>query len=75
DPIKRLKKYMLAKDFWDEQQESQLMQEVTAEVEKAVEYFNQLPMPSPESMFDYLYETLPEAYQSQRAAVIKGENQ
>ncbi|MCS5712390.1 pyruvate dehydrogenase (acetyl-transferring) E1 component subunit alpha [Candidatus Berkiella aquae] len=75
DPIKRLKQYMLTKDFWDEQQEAQLMQEITAEVEKAVEHFNQIPMPSPESMFDYLYETLPEAYQSQRAAVMKGENQ
>lgn len=75
DPIKRLKRYLLTNGIWDEQQEQQLIKEITAEVEAAVENFNQTPMPPPESMFDYLYETLPEAYAAQRAAVIKGDNQ
>ncbi len=73
DPIKRLQQYMMKQGFWNEQQEQQLLKDLTAEVEEAVENFNQAPLPTPESMFDYLYETLPEAYQAQRAAVMKGE--
>lgn len=75
DPIKRLKKYMTTNGLWDENKEQQLIKELTAEVEKAVEAFNDIAMPSPESMFDHLYETLPEAYQEQRASVMKGDKE
>jgi len=35
-------------------------------VEEAAESYLALPDPDPSSMFDYLYETLPDAYVSQR---------
>ncbi|MGE3319743.1 MAG: pyruvate dehydrogenase (acetyl-transferring) E1 component subunit alpha [Candidatus Berkiella sp.] len=73
DPVKRLKKYLIAKELWDEAKEQALLKDLTAEIEKAVENFTNIPMPAPESMFDYLYETLPEAYIDQRNAVIKGD--
>lgn len=73
DPAKRMKKYLIANGLWDENQEQVLVKELTAQVEQAVDNFNNIPMPAPESMFDYLYETLPEVYQQQRASVIKGD--
>lgn len=75
DPIKRLKKYMMANRVWDEDKEQQLIKELTMEVEQAVVAFDNIPMPSPESMFDHLYETLPEVYAAQRASVIKGDKE
>jgi pyruvate dehydrogenase E1 component alpha subunit len=74
DPILRLRKYMEHLQMWDQTQELSLIETLSAQVNAAVERFNSYPLPAPESMFDFLYETLPVAYQAQRAA-IKGEKQ
>lgn len=73
DPIVRLKAFMIAQQYWDETQEVALQAEIQAEVEAAVTRFLQLAPPSVESMFDYLYEQLPEQYQAQRDAVVGGD--
>lgn len=73
DPVKRLKKYLMSKGWWDETKEQALLKDLTTEVEKAVENFNNIPMPLPQAMFDHLYETLPQAYVEQRNAVMKGD--
>lgn len=73
DPARRMKKYLVNNGLWDENKEQALVKELIAEVEQAVENFNNIAMPAPESMFDYLYETLPEIYLAQRASVIKGD--
>lgn len=74
DPIMRLKQYMIAQNFWDESQDIALTTQIQAEVETAVTQFLQIAPPKPESMFDYLYEQLPEQYQAQRGSVISGSN-
>ncbi|MFI4937233.1 MAG: pyruvate dehydrogenase (acetyl-transferring) E1 component subunit alpha [Candidatus Berkiellales bacterium] len=72
DPIDRLKHYVMANHFWDASQEKTLHQEIMQKVDVAVKNFENSASPAPESMFDYLYETLPEVYESQRLALKKG---
>lgn len=72
DPIMRLKNYMVATHLWDQQKEDNLQKELSKEVEEAVARFDNFSAPAPESMFDYLYETLPEIYQEQREKVKRG---
>lgn len=71
DPVMRLRNYMVAQHFWDENQEKALLEELGNEVNQAVERFQSIPQPEPSSMFDYLYETLPSALQEQRAQVLE----
>lgn len=72
DPIARLKTYMKKADIWDDNKDNALIETLTLEVNNAVERFVNIPMPSPESMFDYLYETLPTALHAQRDSVKNG---
>jgi 2-oxoisovalerate dehydrogenase E1 component alpha subunit len=73
DPILRLKNYLLDMRFWDEEKEAALVEESMTKINAAVENFLNIPNPLPETMFDYLYETLPNAYHAQREAVKKGD--
>lgn len=73
DPIMRLKLYMENAQWWDATQEQNLLQTGTKEVEEAVNRFENTPHPAPETMFDFLYATLPSAYVAQREALKKGE--
>lgn len=66
DPILRLKRYLMAQNVWDEQHENSLQESASLEVQANVtEYSNTKPLPL-ESMFDFLYEKLPDALISQR---------
>lgn len=66
EPIARLRRYLENIGAWSQEQQSNLDAECAQEVDKAVqEYLTVTPQPL-ESMFDYLYATLPEAYQEQR---------
>jgi len=66
EPIARLRKYLESIGAWTEQQQVELDAECATEVDKAVqEYLTAEPQPL-ESMFDYLYAELPEAYAAQR---------
>lgn len=69
DPLIRLKKYMENHQLWNTTQEEALTETLQKEVNDATERFINTPPQPPESMFDFLYETLPQAYQSQRQAV------
>ncbi|MDR3490780.1 MAG: pyruvate dehydrogenase (acetyl-transferring) E1 component subunit alpha [Gammaproteobacteria bacterium] len=69
EPIERLKKYLMNTNAWTEEQEHALHKECASDVEKIVhEYINAVPQ-APESMFDHLYETLPDIYAEQREHV------
>ncbi len=71
DPIDRLRKYLVQSCGWSEQQEKTLREACSAEVEAAVQaYLATAPM-APESMFDYLYATLPKAFEAQREELIR----
>lgn len=72
DPVLRFKNYLMAIGEWDEERDQVMQQELTDEVNAAADNYLNAPQPKPESMFDYLYEKLPEAYQSQRDEVIGG---
>lgn len=66
EPIIRLRRYLEKLGKWDDKREEALQAECAQEVDKAVqEYLNLSPQPL-ESMFDYLYATLPHAYEEQR---------
>lgn len=72
DPIKRLRTYLERSGHWTAQDEEALTAECTAEIEAAVKEYLAIPSPVPESMFDFLYETLPAAYAEQRALSKRG---
>ena len=62
----RLRRYLETIRVWSEQQEEELQAECAVEVDAAVkEYLTIAPQPL-ESMFDYLYATLPTIYTAQR---------
>jgi pyruvate dehydrogenase E1 component alpha subunit len=66
EPIIRLRNYLENIHAWSFEAEERCQAECVAEVDKVVEaYLNTTPAP-PESMFDYLYATLPNAYTAQR---------
>lgn len=66
DPLTRLSRYLTHINAWDETQEQQLQKEASAEVLAAVQEYEKFPKRTPASMFDHLYESLPEAYHAQR---------
>lgn len=70
EPIERLRRYLEKIGAWDTQKEENLQTECSKEVEKIVErYLSTEPQPL-ESIFDYLYETLPGIYHEQRELLL-----
>lgn len=66
EPITRLRRYLEKLNLWSEDKEQALLAECAKDVDIAVnEYLSTPPQPL-ESMFDYLYATLPDAYKAQR---------
>ena len=75
DPIARLNTWMCEAGFWSDQQEQVLQDELAGEVEQAVkQYLAAVPQPA-DSMFDYLYETLPAAFQAQRDEAVAAQSE
>ncbi len=71
DPIKRLHDYLVKSGEWTAQKEQALNAECAQQIEQGVKEYLATPPPPPESMFDYLYETMPASLASQREAAIK----
>jgi pyruvate dehydrogenase E1 component alpha subunit len=67
EPIKRLRKYLLNIKEWGEAKELKLIQKVNTEIETAVASYLSQPQQSPESMFEFLYEVIPESLHDQYA--------
>jgi pyruvate dehydrogenase E1 component alpha subunit len=65
DPIRRLKSYLTQINVWDESKEAEHLERCSEAVEAAVQRYLQIAPQSPESAFEHLYETLPEAYLDQ----------
>jgi 2-oxoisovalerate dehydrogenase E1 component alpha subunit len=66
EPVMRLRRYLETLGAWNEQQEEALQGECSAEVDVAVKDYLNTPPQALESMFDYLYATLPRIYAEQR---------
>ena len=69
EPNIRLKKYLEELKVWTVEHENALQKACNADVEKEVEDYLKTKPQKLESMFDYLYENLPKAYQNQRDLV------
>jgi len=71
EPITRLRRYLENIQVWSIQQEEELQKKCETEVENIVADYLSVPPQAPESMFDYLYATLPVAYKEQREELKK----
>ncbi|CAN5238959.1 pyruvate dehydrogenase (acetyl-transferring) E1 component subunit alpha [soil metagenome] len=66
EPLGRLRTYLKELGIWDDSKEEALIDNCNAKVETAVQEYLNTPKPPVESMFDYMYETLPEPMEPQR---------
>lgn len=73
EPVARLKKYLVRQGMWDEEKESALETECAQRVEEAVNTYLDTPLQNIESLFEYMYETMPHDLKAQ-AASIKGKD-
>lgn len=71
EPLIRLRKFITDQGYWDENKEAVLLDECAKRVEQSVEKYLGTPKAPPEHMFDYMYETLPEALEEQREIGIR----
>jgi pyruvate dehydrogenase E1 component alpha subunit len=69
EPIARLKQYMTAQGFWDEQKEQTLQKECAQAVDAAVDVYLNTPPQPVHSIFDYMYESLPHDLAQQRRSL------
>jgi pyruvate dehydrogenase E1 component alpha subunit len=70
EPLIRIRKYLIESGAWDKDKEEALLRECAAEVDKAVEEYLATPVQATETMFDFMYEELPEAMQEQKETAI-----
>ena len=70
EPLKRLQSYLNKTGCWSEADEQELLASCNDEIEQAVDQYLNTPPQPPQSMFDYLYQTLPAALEEQRESVI-----
>ncbi len=71
EPIKRLRQYLNSNTLWDEDKEQAWLSECTAKVEEQVQaYLDTAPQP-PESLFDFMFESLPHDLAEQRENFTK----
>lgn len=71
DPILRLRIYMVNKGIWNDEHEKGMLADAEKRVEEAVQIYENTPMPKPEEMFDYLYQSLPPALLEQKEKLLK----
>lgn len=69
DPIKRLRNYLNDQKAWGKSDEEELSSQIETRLEAAVNNFLNYDPLEPESMFEYLYESIPQAYISQYEAL------
>jgi pyruvate dehydrogenase E1 component alpha subunit len=69
EPVARLRNYLLAGGYWDKAREEALIESCASEVGEAVERYLATAPQDPSAVFDFLFETLPEAIAEQREAL------
>lgn len=74
EPVLRLRQYMESEDLWNSDREQALLRECEESVNQAVADYLAIEPQAPESMFDYLYATLPADLAEQRKLLaMRGE--
>ena len=71
DPIPRLKGYLQRRGIWDDERENNLAKEIKAEVDAAVERFEQRPPPKADAAFDHVLATPHEVIEEQRTEFLE----
>ena len=71
EPLIRIRKYLTDLGSWDEDKEQDLLEDAANKVDIAVQNYLNTPKPLIESMFDYMYEDLPESLEEQREHAIR----
>ncbi len=71
EPLLRIRNYLTEQNVWSKEDEETLLQEVDAEINDAVDRFEQSEPQPPESMFDYLYAEVPSDLAEQRLDVMQ----
>lgn len=71
EPFKRLYLYLEKAGLWDEQKEKALQEACATEMIQAAQSCLEVLPPQPTDMLDYLYQTLPKAYEDQRRELAK----
>lgn len=66
EPVKRLYNYLVAQNFWNEQQDQQLNEQLSLEVAAAVDEYLNMPSQPATAIVDYHYEVWPENLKDQR---------
>ncbi len=70
EPFTRLQLYLTELGVLTKEKEAEMLSECAKEVDIAVQAYLATPAQPVESIFDYLYETLPDIYKEQRDAVL-----
>ena len=74
EPIARLRTYLVSQGAWTKDDEEKLIEECQEKIEAAADRYLTANPRSPEEMFDHLYATLPQVYQSQQQALVEAED-
>ncbi|MGA2779435.1 MAG: pyruvate dehydrogenase (acetyl-transferring) E1 component subunit alpha [Steroidobacteraceae bacterium] len=67
EPLLRTRSYLAKAGYWNAEQEQAWLRDCAAQVESAVGEYLASPKPSTDSMFDYLFASIPKHLQDQRA--------
>lgn len=71
DPVARLRTYLVEAGAWNKEDEEQLIEEIEAQIDTAVQVYETTPPQPPAAMFDYLFAELPPALAGQKAMAAK----
>jgi pyruvate dehydrogenase E1 component alpha subunit len=71
EPLIRIRKYLTDLGAWDDKKEKELLEDAANKVDIAVQKYLNTPKAPVESMFDYMYEELPESLEEQREDAIR----
>lgn len=71
DPLTRFKTYLINRGIWDDEKQTALEQELTAEVDTAVKAFESFKDFKPDAPFDHVFETPSPLLEEQRNEFLK----
>ena len=71
EPIQRFKYFLEQKNIWDNEKETQLVEEISAEIQEAVDEYINRPQQTVNTVFDYHFAELPDYLIEQRAIAME----
>lgn len=74
DPIERMKKYMQQLGIWTEEYEAEAWEQARFKINKATSEAENVPQPSWDTLFDHVYEELPQHLIEQRDQLMANES-